>query len=108
MEQPQRAAGVTARLFVLVAAAAIVVAGLLGGLFALVRGQTNTSIALAYYILGCVVVIAGFLPGGGAAGLRARTEQRRPTGASGYALPSLLLGAVLVGVGVLVDWYHPF
>ena len=107
MEQ-SRAAGVTPRLFLLVVAGAVLAAGLLGGLFALVRGQTNSSIALAYYILGSIVVIAGFLPGGGAAGLRARTEQRRPTGASGYALPSLLLGAVLVGVGVLVDWYHPF
>ena len=108
MDRPQRVAGVTARLFALVTLGAIVVAGLLGGLFALVRGQTNTSIALAYYILGSIVVIAGFLPGGGAAGLRARTDQRRPIGASGYALPSLLLGAVLVGVGVLVDAYHPF
>ena len=107
MEQP-RATFVTARLFLYVVAGAVVAAGLLGGLFALVRGQTNTSIALAYYILGCVVVIAGFLPAGGVAGLRARTEQRRPMGASGYALSSLLLGAVLVGVGVLVDVYHPF
>jgi hypothetical protein len=108
VDQPQRATGVTARLFLAVVAGAIVVAGLLGGVFALVRGQTNTSIALAYYILGSLVVIAGFLPGGGVAGLRGRTEQRRPLGASGYALPSLLLGAVLVGVGVLVDVYHPF
>jgi MFS superfamily sulfate permease-like transporter len=106
--EQSRAVGVTPRLFLLVVAGAVLAAGLLGGLFALVRGQTNSSIALAYYILGSIVVIAGFLPGGGAAGLRARTEQRRPTGASGYALPSLLLGAVLVGVGVLVDVYHPF
>jgi hypothetical protein len=108
VDQPQRATGVTARLFLAVVAGAILAAGLLGGLFALVRGQTNTSIALAYYILGSLVVIAGFLPGGGIAGLRTRTEQRRPLGASGYALPSLLLGAVLVAVGVLVDVYHPF
>jgi hypothetical protein len=108
VEQPQRVTAVGARLFLAVVAGAIVAAGLLGGVFALARGKTNTSIALAYYIVGCVVVIAGFLPGGGVAGMRTRTEQRRPMGASGYALPSLLLGAVLVGVGMLVDVYHPF
>lgn len=99
---------VSAQLFAAVTVGAIVAAGLIGGIFALVRGETNTSIALAYYIVGSLVVIGGFLPGGGVAGLRGRTEQRRPMGSSGYALPSLLLGVVLVGVGLLVDVYHPF
>src|SRR5712691_79131 len=108
MDQPARDIGVTARTFVLVAAASIVVSGLLGGLLALLRGRTNTSIALGYYILGSIVVIAGAFPSGGVAGMRTRTTQRRPTGATGYALPSLLLGVVLIGVGTLVDVYHPF
>jgi len=103
-----RSAAVNARMFVLVALGSIVVAGLFGGLLALLRGRTNTSIALGYYILGSIVVLAGSFPGGGVAGLRTRTTQRRPTGATGYALPSLLLGAVLIGVGMLVDVYKPF
>jgi hypothetical protein len=99
---------VTVRTFVYVVAGGIVAAGLLGGLLVLLRGKTNASIALGYYILGSVIVLAGSFPSGGIAGLRARTTQRRPTGATGYALPSMLLGAVLIGVGTLVDVYKPF
>jgi hypothetical protein len=103
-----RSAAVTARTFVLVAGAAIVVSGLFGGLLALLRGRTNSSIALGYYILGSIIVLAGSFPSGGIAGLRTKTTQRRPTGASSYALPSLALGVVLIGVGTLVDVYKPF
>lgn len=98
---------VSVRLFVSVVAGAIAAGGLLGGLLVLLRGKTNTSIALGYYILGSVIVLAGSFPSGGIAGLRSRTTQRRPTGATGYALPSMLLGAVLIGVGTLVDVYKP-
>lgn len=103
-----RRATVNARFFLLVTVGAIVASGLFGGLIALLRGKTNASVALGYYILGSVVVIAGSFPGGGIAGMRSRTTQRRPTGATGYAVPSLLLGAVLIGVGTLVDVYKPF
>ena len=99
---------ITARTLVLVVAGAVVAAGLVGVLLALLRGRTNGSIALGYYIVGSLIVIAGGFPSGGIAGMRTRTTQRRPTGASGYALPSMLLGAVLIGVGTLVDVYKPF
>jgi hypothetical protein len=99
---------VTARTVVLVTAGAIVIAGLLGALIALLRGHANPSIAVGYYIVGSLLVIAGGFPSGGIAGMRTRTTQRRPTGASGYALPSMLLGALLIGVGALVDVYKPF
>jgi hypothetical protein len=103
-----RSVSVTVRMFVYVLAGGIVVAGLLGGLLVLLRGKTNTSIAVAYYILGSLIVLAGSFPTGGIAVLRSRTTQRRPTGATGYALPSMLLGAVLIGLGALVDVYKPF
>jgi hypothetical protein len=103
-----RRVAVSARFFLVVAVGSILAAGLFGGLLALVRGRANPSIALGYYILGSVVVIAGSVPSGGIAGVRTRTTQRRPTGATGYALPSLLLGVVLIGVGTLVDVYKPF
>jgi hypothetical protein len=38
---------------------------------------------------------------------RGRTR-RRPTGGGAFAGPSMLLGALLIGVGVLVDFTHPF
>src|SRR5438477_9782911 len=97
--EPARSASVTARVFVFVVAGALVVAGLLGGLLVLLRGRANTSVALGYHILGSIIVLAGSFPSGGIAGLRSRTTQRRPTGATGYALPSMLLGAALIGVG---------
>jgi hypothetical protein len=106
--EPVRRASVAARTLVLAVGGSIVLAGLLGGLFVLLRGKTNTSLALGYYILGSVIVLAGSFPSGGIAGMRTRTTERRPTGATGYALPSMLLGAALIGVGTLVDVYKPF
>ncbi len=106
--EPNRSVALTVRTFALVVAGAIIAAGLLGALLVALRGRTNTSIALGYYILGSIIVLAGSFPSGGIAGLRTRTTQRRPMGSSGYALPSMLLGAVLIGVGTLVDVYKPF
>ena len=108
MVEPQASKGVTVRIFFAAAAASILAVGLFGALFVLFGHKANTSIAVAYYIIGAILVIAGGFPTGGLSFVRMRMTRRQPTGSSGYALPSMLLGTVLIGVGVLVDLYKPF
>jgi hypothetical protein len=108
VDEPQATRGVTIRIFFAAAAGSIVAVGLFGAVFALFGHKANTSIAVAYYIIGAILVIAGGFPTGGLSFIRMRMTQRQPTGSSGYALPSMLLGAVLIGAGVLVDLYKPF
>jgi len=88
--------------------ASIVVVGLVGALVAWIRGRgTDTSIALAYYFVGGIVFLVGSFPTGGFSLTRGRTR-RRPTGGGTFAGPSMLLGTLLIGVGVIVDFTHPF
>jgi hypothetical protein len=108
VDEPQTTRGVTVRIFFAAAAGSILAVGLFGAVFALFGHKANTSIAVAYYIIGAILVIAGGFPTGGLSFVRMRMTRRQPTGSSGYALPSMLLGAVLIGVGVLVDLYKPF
>jgi len=109
VDQPETTArGVPLRIFVAAAAGSILAVGLLGALFALFGHKANTSIAVAYYVIGALVVIAGGFPTGGLSFIRMRTTRRQPAGSSGYALPSMLLGALLIGAGALVDLYKPF
>jgi hypothetical protein len=49
----------------------------------------------------------GSFPTGGFSLLRGRTR-RRPTGGGAMAAESMLLGALLLGIGVLLDVTHPF
>jgi hypothetical protein len=108
MDEPQVSRGVTIRIFLAAAAGSILVVGLFGAVFALFGHKANTSIAVAYYIIGAILVVAGGFPTGGLSFIRMRMTRRAPTGSGGYALPSMLLGGVLIGVGVLVDLYKPF
>ena len=86
----------------------IVVVGLVGALIAWIRGRgANTSIALAYYFVGGIVFLVGSFPTGGFSLTRGRTR-RRPTGGGAFAGPSMLLGTLLIGVGVLIDFTQPF
>jgi len=81
---------------------------LVGALVAWIRGRgTDTSIALAYYFVGGIVFLVGSFPTGGFSLTRGRTR-RRPTGGGTFAGPSMLLGTLLIGVGVIVDFTHPF
>jgi hypothetical protein len=83
-----------------VAAAAAV--GLLGALvgWAADRGISST-VAAAYYIVGCILFLIGMFPSGGFSMMRGTLTRRRPTGARQD--PVFLLGVVLIGLGVVVD-----
>ena len=86
----------------------ILLVGLIGAAVAWIRGRgINSSVALAYYFVGGIVFLVGSFPSGGFSLARGRTR-RRPTGGGAFAGPSMLLGALLIGVGVLVDFTHPF
>jgi hypothetical protein len=83
-----------------VASAAAV--GLLGALvgWAADRGISST-VAAAYYIVGCILFLIGMFPSGGFSMMRGTLTRRRPTGARQD--PVFLLGVVLIGLGVVVD-----
>jgi len=86
----------------------ILMVGLVGALVAWIRGRGyNTSVALAYYFVGGIVFLVGSFPTGGFSLTRGRTK-RRPMGGGAFAGPSMLLGTLLIGAGVLVDFTHPF
>jgi hypothetical protein len=86
----------------------VVVVGLIGAVVAWVRdGGVSSSMAAAYYFIGCIVFLIGSFPSGGFSLVRGKTT-RRPTGSGGLAVPSMLLGALLVGFGVVLDVTSPF
>jgi hypothetical protein len=84
------------------AAAAAGGVGLLGATvgWAADRGVSST-IAAAYYIVGCILFLIGMFPSGGFSMVRGTLTRRRPTGPRQD--PVFLLGIVLIGLGVLVD-----
>ena len=95
-------------IFVVGTIGSILVVGLVGALVAWIRGRGyNPSIALAYYFVGGIVFLVGSFPTGGFSLTRGRTR-RRPTGGGAFAGPSMLLGTLLIGVGVLIDFTQPF
>jgi hypothetical protein len=100
--------GLTPAIFVGGTIGSIVVVGLIGALIAWARGHNvNSSIALSYYFVGAVIFLVGSFPTGGFSLLRGRTR-RRPIGGGAFALPSMLLGALLIGIGVFFDISQPF
>jgi hypothetical protein len=99
---------ITPMIFAAGAVASIVAVGLIGAVIAWARGRgINSSIALAYYFVGSIVFLAGSFPTGGFSLLRGRTR-RRPTGGGPFALPSMMLGGILIGIGIAVDITQPF
>jgi hypothetical protein len=109
VEEPQESTtGLTPVIFAVGTLASIVLVGLVGALVAWIRGRgADPSIALAYYFVGGIVFLVGSFPTGGFSLTRGRTR-RRPTGGGAFAGPSMLLGTLLIGVGVFVDFTHPF
>ncbi len=90
------------------ALATIAGVGLVGAIFGWARGSNVASaMAIAYYFTGSIVFLVGSFPSGGFSLLRGRTR-RRPVGAGAFAGPSMLLGAALLGVGILLDVAKPF
>ncbi len=108
MDEQQSPGVLAPAIFIASAAGAIVVTGLIGALIAWLRGKNvDPSMALAYYFVGSIVFLVGSFPSGGFSLVRGRS-QRRPIGGGAFAAPSMLLGALLIGVGVAVDITHPF
>lgn len=100
--------GVTPAIFAAGTVGSIVVVGLIGAIIAWARGSgVDPAIALAYYFVGSIVFLVGSFPTGGFSLLRGRTP-RRPTGGGPFALPSMLLGAILIGIGAAFDITKPF
>jgi len=98
----------TAATFAAGALVSVLVVGGVGALVAAIRGRgLNTSMALAYYFVGGIVFLVGSFPTGGFSLARGKTR-RRPMGGGAFAAPSMLLGALLIGAGVLIDFTHPF
>jgi hypothetical protein len=92
-----------------IVAAFVVACGVVGAIVALARGRSVAGgMALAYYLVGSVVIIAGSAPSGGFSLFRGRWSRRRPTGGGSHALPGILLGGFLIGLGVLLDLTRPF
>lgn len=108
MAEPQREdSGLTPAIFVGGTIGSIIVVGLVGAVVAWARGRhVNSSIAAAYYFVGALIFLVGSFPTGGFSLFRGRTR-RRPIGGGAFALPSMLLGAFLIGVGVLFDLIQP-
>jgi hypothetical protein len=87
----------------LIAVGVAVGVGLIGVLIALVGDRNYSStIALSYYLVGCVLFIVGMFPSGGFSMIKGTITRRKPTGAG--PKPLLLLGLLLIGLGVLADF----
>ncbi len=103
---PSRWTGLGAALsrFALVCAGIAVVVGVLAAVIALATDHgVLAAIAIAYYIVGCLLFLIGTFPTGGFSFLRGTVTQRRPTGFRGE--PYFLFGIVLIGLGVIADVY---
>ena len=56
--------------------------GLIGALIALAADRNySSSIALSYYLVGCVLFIVGMFPSGGFSMIKGTITRRKPTGA---------------------------
>jgi hypothetical protein len=107
VEQPEATGGSPA-LIAGVVAGAVLLVGLIGAVVAWIHGSNvSSAMAIAYYFVGGVIFLVGSFPTGGFSLLRGRTR-RRPTGGGAMAAESMLLGALLLGVGVLLDVTRPF
>jgi hypothetical protein len=87
----------------LIAVAVAVGVGLIGALIAWLADRNfSSTIALSYYLVGCVLFIVGMFPSGGFSMIRGTITQRKPTGAG--PKPLMLLGLLLIGLGVVADF----
>ena len=110
MSEPERVAesrfagfGEALKIGALVTVAAAAGVAALGALIALIGGKNfSSTIALSYYLIGCVVFIIGMFPSGGFSVIRGTITRRKPTGAG--PKPLMLLGLLLIGLGVIADF----
>jgi hypothetical protein len=107
-EEHEPSGALSAAAFLAGVLVSVLVVGGVGALVAAIRGRSlDSSVALAYYFVGGIVFLVGSFPTGGFSLARGKTR-RKPMGGGAFAAPSMLLGAVLIAVGVLVDFTHPF
>jgi hypothetical protein len=108
VDEPQATGGGSPALVLGGVAAALIGVGLLGAAVAWIRGSDiSSAMAIAYYFVGGLVFLVGSFPTGGFSLMRGKTR-RRPTGGGAMAAQSMILGALLLGVGVLFDITNPF
>jgi hypothetical protein len=90
-----------------ITAALAVGLGFVGAIVAWATGrEIAATIAVVYYLVGCVMFLVGMYPSGGFSLTRGTVTRRRPLGAR--LEPVLLLGLVLVALGVALDLTRPF
>jgi hypothetical protein len=109
--QPQtsgwRSVGEVAKRMVVGTIAAAVGVGGVAALIAWASGHgVSSTVAAAYYLIGCALFLVGMFPTGGFSIVRGTLTRRRPTGARQE--PVFLLGLVLIALGVVADVAHPF
>lgn len=94
---------IDARRFLLATGGAAIAVGLIGLLIAWAStNAVSSSVASAYYIIGCLVFIVGMFPSGGFSLFRGTITRRRPIGSRRE--PTLLIGLALVAVGLAIDF----
>lgn len=78
--------------------------GLLATVIAVASGRgVWSTIAITYYLSGCVLFLVGAFPSGGYSLVRGTSTRRRPIGSRQD--PIFLSGLVLVALGFLADIY---
>ena len=78
--------------------------GLVAALIALATDRgISATIAVAYYIVGCLLFLIGTFPTGGFSLMRGTMTKRKPTGIRDE--PFFLFGLVLLVLGVIADVY---
>ena len=108
MDEPEATSGGSPALVLGGVAASLLGVGLLGAVVAWARGSdVSSAMAIAYYFVGGLVFLVGSFPTGGFSLIRGKTR-RKPTGGGAMAAQSMLLGALLLGLGVLIDLTNPF
>jgi hypothetical protein len=87
----------------LIALGVAVGVALIGILIALIGDRNYSStIALSYYLVGCVLFIVGMFPSGGFSMIKGTITQRKPIGAG--PKPLMMLGLFLIALGVIADF----
>ena len=89
------------------AVGAAVVVGVVGAVIALATGRdASYGAAIAYYIVGCILVLIALVPTGGYSLMRGTMTRRRPTGARQEPV-LLIIGVLLFALGFLLDVTRP-
>jgi hypothetical protein len=92
-----------ARFALACAGIAVVLGGLVAAIAFATGHQVSGAVAIAYYIVGCILFLIGTFPSGGFSLVRGTMTRRHPIGARQE--PIFIFGLVLIGLGVVADLY---